>query len=80
MRWCGDLTHPYFVNYQGIVSLVNIAEELGIKTFVRLTEFSVGYPVTDPVTVLFNLLFSLSKWHSRAEVFISHSSCIFVWA
>ena len=41
----------------------------------RLPRLSVGFPVSDPVTVLFNLLLSLTgKWHSRAEAVLRASS------
>lgn len=71
MSWCNDESHPYFVNYKGIVSLVNIAEEMNIKRFVRLTGLSVGFSAFNPVTVLFNLLLSLTvKWNYRAEEYI----------
>jgi len=66
-----DLTHPYAVNYEGIVRLARVAEESGATKFVRLTGLSVGFPVYNPVTVLFNLLLSLTgKWHDRAEKYL----------
>ena len=44
-----DLTHPYAVNYEGIVRLARVAEESGATKFVRLTGLSVGFPVYNPV-------------------------------
>jgi hypothetical protein len=59
--WCRDTrTHPYYVNYVGIKRLAVAADAAGATKFVRLTGLSVGFPVWDPVTVLFNLLLSLS--------------------
>ena len=37
MKWCTDMSHPYFVNFQGIKRLVSIAEEQGVGKIVRLT-------------------------------------------
>jgi len=75
MKWCDDLSHPYFVNFLGIRRLAAVAEELGVEKLVRLTGLTVGLPVYNPVAVLFNLLLSLTgKWHSMAEQSLHASS------
>lgn len=63
-----DAAHPFAVNYVGISALAAAANSAGVKRFVRLTGLSVGFPASNPVALLFNLLLSLtSKWHARAE-------------
>jgi uncharacterized protein YbjT (DUF2867 family) len=74
MSWCDDYSHPYFVNFLGIRRLASVAEAEGATKFVRLTGLTIGLPVYNPVSVLFNLLLSLTgKWHSMAEQYLRGS-------
>ena len=79
MSWCSDKTHPYFVNYLSMVTLAKVLSakrsqqsdedgEVQVPKIVRLTGLSVGLPGTNPVSLIFNTLLSLTgKWHARGE-------------
>lgn len=66
-----DPTHPYYVNGVGVENLVRAAKTAGCQKFVLLTGLSLFFSPYDPVSILFNLLLSLSsryKWVSENAV------------
>jgi len=66
-----DPTHPYFVNYEGVSRVLQAMRVLGIKKIVRLTGLSSTMPAFNPVSIIFNMLLSMtSKWHYYGEALL----------
>ena len=69
-----DVTHPYNVNYLGTKRVLAAMKVNEIKKLVRITGSLTGKSAWLLLTIMFNLLLSMSpKWHERSEMAIRES-------
>eukprot|EP01041_Mallomonas_annulata_P010315 gene10315-21524_t len=71
---CNDKSHPYMVNYVGVKKIIAAMKINKISKIVRITGAGVGKSAFNPVSILFNLLLSMTvKWHERTELALRES-------
>ena len=69
-----DKTHPYNVNYLGTKRVLAAMKINNVQKLVRITGSLTGKSALFIVTIMFNLLLSMSpKWHERSEMIIRES-------
>ena len=69
-----DKTHPYNVNYLGTKRILTAMKINKIQKLIRITGSLTGKSAWFWITIMFNLLLSMSpKWHERSEIAIRES-------
>jgi nucleoside-diphosphate-sugar epimerase len=69
-----DPSHPYQINYQGVVNVVAAAKAANVEKIVRITGLSVGYSAFDKIAILLNLVLSFTiKYQTMGERAIRES-------
>ncbi len=69
-----DRTHPYNVNYLGTKRVLAAMKINNVQKLVRITGSLTGKSAWLLITMMFNLLLSMSpKWHERSEIDIRES-------
>jgi nucleoside-diphosphate-sugar epimerase len=69
-----DPSHPYQINYQGVVNVVAAAKAANVEKIVRVTGLSVGYSAFDKIAILLNLVLSFTiKYQTMGERAIRES-------
>tara|TARA_Y100000389_G_C17465864_1_gene525458 strand:- start:38 stop:856 length:819 start_codon:yes stop_codon:yes gene_type:complete len=69
-----DKTHPYFVNYIGMINTIEACETNGIKNLVKLTGLLCGFPSYNPISFIFNAFYSNNiYWHKKSEELLGES-------
>jgi nucleoside-diphosphate-sugar epimerase len=72
--------HPYYGNFVGQRSLVELSEKHGVGRFVRLTGLGLAYSAFSPFSILLSnaLLSCKNRWHVRCEQVVINSKVPYV--